>query len=252
MLLLLLSFAWASESFYDFDDDEIAGELVQPDVTAVYAADAPPSADRSPRWRERRARQLDRRLARGAESSDLVERADLYVLESRELRLLGYSALDAAWAAGEGVDADEVEELVAADLLGERALNLYERALPDLDGPAALHGAQAAATLLQDLGRADEAVAAWSRVLRIAPGHARAHVALGDAAFAVVDLMAAQEHLEAARRDDTFGRYATYKLAWVRFNQGHVEEAAELMEGIQGEDMLAREARRDAERFRGR
>jgi len=250
MVLLLLSFSLASESFYDFDDDEISGELVQPDVTALYAADAPPAADRSARWRARRARQLDRRLARGAEPADLVERADLYVLESRELRLLGYTALDAAWEAGESVDADEVEELVAADQLGQRALTLYEQALPDLDGPAALYGAQAAATLLQDLGRADEAVAAWNRVLRIAPGHARAHVALGDAAFAAIDLIAAQEHLEAARGDDIFGRYATYKLAWVRFNLGDFEEAAELMEGIQGEDTLAREARRDAERFR--
>jgi len=258
VLLILLVLVWASLAWgdepqtavFDFDDTEVRGELVRPDVTLLFGVEESEASTKPPRWRARRARQLDRQLARHPTPEALAERADLLAVEGRVVLLEGYAGLDGS------LDMDDALPTVErSEALWRRAIERYTQALPGLPVAEQQRVAHAAARLHEEVSTPSQAVAAWQQVLAVAPDHAEAHMALGQHAFADHDLARAAAHFERALSSDHDHGFATYMLAWTRYNQGDLDAAVTLMASLAASPgasrMLVEEAGRDLALFRG-
>lgn len=236
MLPLLLSLALAGP-VYEFPDEYVQGELVRPDVEVIYArADAPMSEAEAGKVVRRGKRRPPR------EPDAQMRLADALQVERGQALL----ALAARADQGEQVD------FSALDTYDRRARQLYLEAAPGLPDDHAARALVLAAALGEALGLSPRPELESALELDpTGPYAEQVRLRLADLAFDRGELTAAAAGYEQVRalggRHET---YATYKLAWCRYNEGDLGRALGLIVPLAQESgPLGHQARTDAVRF---
>jgi hypothetical protein len=235
---------------YDFSDETVEGELVQP--TGAYLAPARPVAlpdagRGGPKSLERREAWVERQLGREGLPlerrvglmADMAARIEGGALDAWSAALADY---DRRWEEWFAAGASEIEppepDLSAVDERWDAALVWYDRILAEPGSepwrPEALAGS------VRILLRADREAGAAIEAQRLldqapeSPHAPWAAVVIGDHYFTQNNVVAAADayRLAAGGDDPALGCYASYKLAWCQYNLGDTRDAVDTIAGV--------------------
>lgn len=238
-MVFFVSLALAGTQFYDFSDTAIQGELIQPAGEMLFAG---PTAVMS----EQDARRVVRRGARQPPTT--AEGKVLLADALRAQRDHAFRELAALLDSGQPADFSTLHPLE------ERARALYLDAAPDLADDHAARALVLAAGLSSQLGKSP--VPQLETALELdptGPFSDQIHVQLADLAFGQSRMSRAIEgYAQVADAPGRYRAYASYKLAWCRYNQGEFGRALGVMVPLAHEPgPIASEARKDAVLFAG-